>query len=302
MLAGGDALALWAERTGIRRAAASGRGGVQFAFYGRVSTEDWQDPVTSRARQRQAAVLVRGQRWPRRPASRAATSAGGHPTDTGSPMPGRIRTRRTPRGDAGPTAWSPTPYGAGGGVDVHPAASRVLRSADHPGAERRRNPVPLGRRPQAQPAPDRRQVDAAHGDSDPGQPALHRPAGVDRQRTDFDLVDPANTALGHRQVQRWNLPEGWIISERPAHPALVSEADFIAAQDITAGRGPAGPAARRYLLAGLLACGQCGRRLESSWSNGRPAYRCRHGYTSATSPQPCGRRTPTCAKTRSCPT
>lgn len=61
MLAGGDALALWAERTGIRRAAASGRGGVQFAFYGRVSTEDWQDPVTSRARQRdQAAVLVRG--------------------------------------------------------------------------------------------------------------------------------------------------------------------------------------------------------------------------------------------------
>jgi site-specific DNA recombinase len=106
------------------------------------------------------------------------------------------------------------------------------------------------------------------------------------QRTDFDLVDPANTALGHRQVQRWNLPEGWIISNRPAHPALVSEAGFIAAQDITAGRGPAGPAARRYLLAGLLACGQCGRRLESSWSNGRPAYRCRHGYASATNPQP----------------
>ena len=29
-----------------------------------------------------------------------------------------------------------------------------------------------------------------------------------RQRTDFD---PANTGLGHRQVQRWNLPEGWVI-------------------------------------------------------------------------------------------
>ena len=30
-------------------------------FYGRVSTEDWQDPVTSRARQReQAGALVRG--------------------------------------------------------------------------------------------------------------------------------------------------------------------------------------------------------------------------------------------------
>jgi site-specific DNA recombinase len=84
-------------------------------------------------------------------------------------------------------------------------------------------------------------------------------------------------------VQRWNLPEGWVISRKPAHPALVSEADFIAVQDATAPRGPAGPATRRYLLAGLLACGRCGRRLESAWSNGKPAYRCRHGYTSATS-------------------
>jgi hypothetical protein len=87
-------------------------------------------------------------------------------------------------------------------------------------------------------------------------------------------------------VQRWNLPEGWVISKRPAHPALVSEADFIAAQDATAPRGPAGPATRSYLLAGLLACGRCGRRLESAWSNGKPAYRCRHGYTSAARPEP----------------
>ena len=107
-----------------------------------------------------------------------------------------------------------------------------------------------------------------------------------RQRTDFDLVDPVNTSLGHRQVQRWNLPEGWVISKRPAHAALVSEADFIRAQDTAAPRGPAGPAARRYLLAGLLTCGRCGRRVESAWSNGRPAYRCRHGHTSAASPDP----------------
>ena len=38
-----------------------GRGGLRFAFYGRVSTEDWQDPVTSRARQcEQTGVLVAG--------------------------------------------------------------------------------------------------------------------------------------------------------------------------------------------------------------------------------------------------
>jgi len=60
------------------------RGRLRFAFYGRVSTEDWQDPVTSRARQHdQAAALAAGHgeivaeffdagesrtlAWPRRP-------------------------------------------------------------------------------------------------------------------------------------------------------------------------------------------------------------------------------------------
>jgi site-specific DNA recombinase len=109
-----------------------------------------------------------------------------------------------------------------------------------------------------------------------------------RQRTDSELADPANTSLGHKSVRRWNLPDGWVISDRPAHPALVSEADFIAARDVSAARGPAiapaVPGARRYLLAGLLTCGACGRRMESAWSNGKAAYRCRHGHTSAAPP------------------
>jgi hypothetical protein len=88
-------------------------------------------------------------------------------------------------------------------------------------------------------------------------------------------------------VQRWNLPDGWVISRKPAHPALVSEADFIATQDISAARGPVpgagltAPQKRYYRLAGLLVCGGCGRRMESAWSNGKPAYRCRHGHTTA---------------------
>jgi hypothetical protein len=111
-----------------------------------------------------------------------------------------------------------------------------------------------------------------------------------RQRTDRDLADPADACLGHKSVQRWNLPDGWVISRKPAHPALVSEADFIAAQGISAARGPAPsagltvPRQRRYLLAGLLVCGGCGRRMESAWSNGKPAYRCRHGHTTASRP------------------
>jgi site-specific DNA recombinase len=58
---GGDALRVWAECTGRRWAAGDERGGLRFAFYGRVSTEDHQDPVTSLARQRaQAGALVGG--------------------------------------------------------------------------------------------------------------------------------------------------------------------------------------------------------------------------------------------------
>jgi hypothetical protein len=55
---GGDMLASWAQGLGQSRAAVQSRGCVRFAFYGRVSTEDWQDPVTSRARQLAQAVML----------------------------------------------------------------------------------------------------------------------------------------------------------------------------------------------------------------------------------------------------
>jgi len=99
-----------------------------------------------------------------------------------------------------------------------------------------------------------------------------------RQRTDRDLVDAGDIVLGHEPVQRWNLPDGWVISHKPAHPPLVSETDFIAAQDINAARRPApgigltAPQKRCYFLAGLLICGGCGRKMESAWSNGKPEW------------------------------
>jgi site-specific DNA recombinase len=50
----------WAGRLGRRDSDPAG-GSQRFAFYGRVSTEDWQDPESSRARQLgQARALVRG--------------------------------------------------------------------------------------------------------------------------------------------------------------------------------------------------------------------------------------------------
>ena len=45
-----DGLVAWAEASGQYRSEGNVGGDLCFAFYGRVSTEDWQDPVTSRSR------------------------------------------------------------------------------------------------------------------------------------------------------------------------------------------------------------------------------------------------------------
>jgi len=59
--AAGDVLAAWAEGVAGRRDRLRGRGCLRFAFYGRASTEDWQDPELSRARQlAQAQMLTAG--------------------------------------------------------------------------------------------------------------------------------------------------------------------------------------------------------------------------------------------------
>jgi hypothetical protein len=55
-------------------------------------------------------------------------------------------------------------------------------------------------------------------------------ARQDREGPRHQRVVPADVSLGHKDVQRWNLPDGWVISKRPAHLALVGEAGFIAAR------------------------------------------------------------------------
>ena len=388
-------LAQWAEGLSRSRAGRRGGGVLRFAFYGRVSTEDWQDPVTSRARQLQQALMLvtgvgmivaeffdigesRTLPWARRPQSAALVAqladpdrgweaivigeyerafygnqyasmaplfehyavslwmpeVGGrvdwHAEDHEETMVAlglsskreitrtRVRVRtamaaqtleqgrylggRPPYGyrlaDAGPhpnkahAAWGrrahrlePDPVTApvvswmfAQRLAGHSAAriTRALNDAGVPcpsAADPGRNPHRTGR------GWTLRTVAAILAN-----PRYTGRQVWNRQPSQAVLADPADTGLGHKQVQRWNLPQGWVISRHPAHAALVSEADFIAAQDTAVPRGPAGPAVRRYLLAGLIACGRCGRRLESCWSYGRPAYRCRHGYSSATVP------------------
>jgi hypothetical protein len=67
-----------------------------------------------------------------------------------------------------------------------------------------------------------------------------------------------------------------VISRGLAHPALISEATFVAAQKVSAIVSPRDGGERRYLLTGLVICGYCGRRAEGAWVSGRAAYRCRH--------------------------
>ncbi len=73
----------------------------------------------------------------------------------------------------------------------------------------------------------------------------------------------------------------WAVSRTTSHPALVSEADFIAVQQFRAARKCEDGATRDYMLAGLVQCRVCGRRMDSHWVNGRAGYRCRHGHQSA---------------------
>ncbi len=112
----------------------------------------------------------------------------------------------------------------------------------------------------------------------------HRTLGVWTLRTVAVIL--ANPRYTGRQTwnRRATSSEGptsmSALSAKAAHPALVTEQDFFAAQQIRAARPASNGRARRFALAGLIHCGVCDRRLDSHWNHGRPTYRCRHGHTS----------------------
>ncbi len=324
--AGGDGLVAWAARSGRPQTGGTGRGGVRFVFYGRVSTEDWQDPVTSRARQReQAGALVRGHgvivaeffdagqsrtvAWGRRPeaarlvAQLADPGRGWDAIVVGEyerAFYGSQYAAMTPLFEHyGVQLWMPE---AGGRVDYASEhdehAMTVLglsskREVDRTSirvrtamaVQAREQGRYLGGRPpygyrlgdagphpnkahaawgrrahRLEPAPETAHVvrwifaqrlaghsvaRIARALNEAGVPCPsaadlgrnpHR-AGVgwalgtvttilsnprytgrqvwNRQRTDKDLADPADVSLGHKSVQRWNLPDGWVISAGP---------------------------------------------------------------------------------------
>ncbi|WP_394619081.1 recombinase family protein [Lentzea sp. JNUCC 0626] len=78
----------------------------------------------------------------------------------------------------------------------------------------------------------------------------------------------------------------WEVSEKLSHEPLVDDETFVAVQRIRAPRQAKDGGVRRYALAGLVVCGVCDRRMDAHWVHGRPAYRCRHGFNSASTRPP----------------
>jgi site-specific DNA recombinase len=99
-----------------------------------------------------------------------------------------------------------------------------------------------------------------------------------KQRKDEVLVDVEDVALGHVTKQRWNDEDDWIWSAEPTHEALASRELFNAAQAMIDGNKRAATrtpkVGRHYVLAGLIHCDVCGRRMQGQWRHDRAYYRC----------------------------
>lgn len=100
-----------------------------------------------------------------------------------------------------------------------------------------------------------------------------------RLRRFDELIDATDAALGTSSRQRWQQRETWAWSEEPAWPALVDEELWERVnQRIKNNPGTRGRKARtapgKYLLSGLVRCGQCGKSMYGDTAKGKPYYRC----------------------------
>ena len=102
-----------------------------------------------------------------------------------------------------------------------------------------------------------------------------------KQRKREVLIDVHDVALGHETKMTWNPQDKWVWSSQIVNPPIIDEETFKATQELLAARGH-GPirhkphrARRPYVLRGILYCGICRRKMEGSWNNNAPYYRCR---------------------------
>ncbi|MBE1461368.1 recombinase family protein [Kibdelosporangium phytohabitans] len=111
---------------------------------------------------------------------------------------------------------------------------------------------------------------------------LRNPRYTGRQVWNRTSTDRSQRAAGaDRFAQDRNGMGKWVVSAVVAHPALVSEEDFVAAQSARVVRTGVDGNVHIYRYVGLLQCGECGRRMDAHRVHGRPGYRCRHGHRSS---------------------
>lgn len=102
-----------------------------------------------------------------------------------------------------------------------------------------------------------------------------------KQRKQEELLDVHDVTQGHITKLKWNPASQWVWSEKIVHEPIVDIETFERAQALlSAEERPATErkprtTPRPYVLRGLLYCCVCTRRMEGSWNNGRPHYRCK---------------------------
>ena len=140
------------------------------------------------------------------------------------------------------------------------SAARITRALNDAGV-----PCPSAADPGRNPHRTGRGVDAADGGGDPGEPPVHGPAGVEpaaRPTSTWSTRPTPGSGTGRCS--------GGTCPKAGSSPSIPRTRRWSARPTSSPPRTPPrraarpGPAARRYLLAGLLACGRCGRRLESA--------------------------------------
>ena len=182
------------------------------------------------------------------------------------------------------------------------SVARIARALNEAG-----DPVPVGGRPGPEPAPRR----GRRGRCGTVTTILPNPRYTgrqvwNRQRTDRDLADPADVSLGHKSVQRWNLPDGWVISAGP-RTRRWSARPTSSPPRTSAPPGAPRPAVIRRSGASAGTCWPgcwSAGRAGGGWSRRGPTAGPPTAAATATPPparlRRAGRRTPTSARTASC--
>ena len=100
-----------------------------------------------------------------------------------------------------------------------------------------------------------------------------------KQPKSEQLIDVNDVALGHATKQTRNEQGKWIWSREPVHEPLIGTEVFEQVQALQRAKGSASERSPRrtprgYALRGIMRCGICGRKMQGSWNNGKPHYRC----------------------------